>query len=89
MIEFLSGAVTLGYVIVGAWFLKFWKKTGDRLFVNFAVAFWLFALNQFLTWSLASFEREIRFEYVLRVLGFLVILIGIARKNAVVFRDKE
>jgi hypothetical protein len=69
MIEFLSGALTLGYVVVGA------------LFLSFAVAFWLFALNQYLTFYLSA-DREIQIEYVLRVLGFLVILVGIARKNA-------
>jgi hypothetical protein len=81
MIEFLSGALTLGYVVVGALFLRFWRKTRDRLFLSFAVAFWLFALNQYLTFYLSA-DREIQIEYVLRVLGFLVILVGIARKNA-------
>lgn len=81
MIEFLSGALTLGFVVIGAWFLKFWRKTRDRLFLSFGVAFWLFALNQFLTFFLSA-DREIRIEYVLRVLGFLVILVAIARKNA-------
>ena len=81
MIEFLSGALTFGFLIAGAWFLKFWKRTGDRLFLSFAVAFWLFAANQFLTFYLSG-DREVQYEYVLRVLGFLVILAGIARKNA-------
>ena len=81
MIEFLSGALTLGFVVIAAWFLRFWRRTGDRLFLSFSVAFWLFALNQFFTFYLSA-DREIRIEYVLRVLGFLVILVGIARKNA-------
>jgi hypothetical protein len=81
VIEFLSGALTLGFAVTGALFLKFWRKTRDRLFLTFAVAFWLFALNQLLT-SVLPPDREIRFEYLLRVLGFVVILIGIAQKNA-------
>lgn len=80
MIEFLSGALTLGFVIIGVWFLRFWKRTRDRLFLSFAIAFLLFALNQFLTFFI-TWEREIRYEYFLRVLGFFVILFGIARKN--------
>ena len=81
MIEFLSGALTLGFVMIGACFLRFWRRTGDRLFLSFAVAFGLFSVNQFLTFFLST-EREVQFEYVLRVLGFVVILIGIVRKNA-------
>lgn len=81
MIDFLSGALTLGFVLIGACFMRFWRRTGDRLFLSFAVAFWLFAVNQFLTFFLTS-DREVRYEYVLRVLGFVVILIGIVRKNA-------
>ena len=31
MIEFLSGAVTLGYLVAAAFLLRFWRKTSDRL----------------------------------------------------------
>jgi len=41
MIEFLSGAVTMGFAIASAFFLRFWRRTGDRLFLVFALAFWL------------------------------------------------
>ena len=81
MIEFLSGALTLGYILTGVCFLRFWRRTGDKLFRSFAIAFGLFAVNQFLTFFLST-EREVQYEYVLRVLGFVVILIGIVRKNA-------
>jgi hypothetical protein len=81
MVEFLSGALTLGFLVTAVCFLRFWKRTRDRLFLSFAIAFVLFAANQFLTFLLSG-DREIRFEYLLRVLGFVVILAGIARKNA-------
>lgn len=80
-IAFLSGAVALGYSIAGILFLKSWRRTGDRLFITFAVAFWLFALNQTLAVGGNGHGREIRYEYLLRVLGFILILVGIAGKN--------
>ena len=46
MIEFLSGAVTLGFLVAAGFFLRFWRKTADRLFLALAAAFVLFALNQ-------------------------------------------
>lgn len=82
MIDFLAGALTLGFVATGAFFLRFYRRTRDRLFLSFALAFWLFALNQIFTLALEGREREIRYEYVLRVLGFALILVAIARKNA-------
>ena len=44
MIEFLSGAVTLAYLMAAGFFLRFWRKTADRLFLAFTVAFVLFAV---------------------------------------------
>ena len=81
MIELLSGALLLSYAIAGVYFLRFWKRTGDRLFVHFAIAFWLLALNQ-LASSLPLVADETRgYEYLLRVLGFIVIIVGIIDKN--------
>lgn len=80
-IAFLSGAVTLGYAAVGLGFLRFWRRTGDALFRYFAIAFWLFALNQLLSAVLGGPERPFPYEYVLRVCGFLLIVLAIARKN--------
>jgi uncharacterized protein DUF5985 len=80
-IALLSGAVTLGYVVAGAMFLKSWQRTRDRLFISFALAFWLFALNQLLSATVSHNDRQIRYEYLLRVLGFVLILVGIAGKN--------
>jgi hypothetical protein len=33
LIDFLSGAVTMGFVIAGLFFLRFWKRTRERLFI--------------------------------------------------------
>ena len=81
MIEFLSGAVTLGFVIAAGFFLSFWRKTGDRLFVAFAAAFVLFALNQALATLLTVLLEPSSLIYVLRVLGFILILGAIVDKN--------
>lgn len=81
MIEFLAGAVTLGYLIATLFFLRFWRKTGDRLFIAFALAFLLFALNQGLAHVFAVYREPTSFVYALRVLGFVLILYAIIDKN--------
>ena len=81
MIEFLSGAATLGYLVAALFFLRFWRKTADRLFFMFALAFVLFALNQGLAHVFAVYREPASFIYALRVLGFVLILYAIVDKN--------
>jgi hypothetical protein len=81
MIDFLSGAVTLGFLVAGAFFLQFWRKTADRLFLAFAAAFALFALNQALSFVLTVVSEPWSLIYALRVIGFVVILAAIVDKN--------
>ena len=82
MIEFFSGAVTLGFLVAAGFFLRFWRQTADRLFLAFAVAFGLFALNQALASWLTVVIEPASLIYALRVLGFIIILGAIVDKNA-------
>ena len=82
MIAFLSGAVTLGFVVASVFFLRFWRRTGDRLFIAFAVAFALLALNQGLAQWLGQADERVMYTYLLRVLAFVIILLAIVDKNA-------
>jgi peptidoglycan/LPS O-acetylase OafA/YrhL len=81
MIEFLSGAVTMGFLVAAGFFARFWRDTGDRLFVAFAVAFALLALNQALAQWLGAADERVAYTYLLRVLGFILILAAIVDKN--------
>ena len=81
MIEFLSGAVTMGFVVAAVFFLRFWRRTADRLFLAFAVAFFLLALNQALAQWLGAADERVGYTYVLRVIGFVLILCAIVDKN--------
>lgn len=81
MTTFFAGAVTMGFAIAGVCFLRFWKQTRDRLFFHFAVAFWLFACNQLLTSVLAADDERAGYAYLLRVVGYVLILVAILGKN--------
>ena len=81
MIEFLSGATTMGYLLAAGFFARFWRKTADRLFLAFAIAFVLLALNQALALWLGSADERVGYTYLLRVLGFVMILAAIVDKN--------
>jgi peptidoglycan/LPS O-acetylase OafA/YrhL len=81
LVNFVSGAVTLGFFVAGAFFLKFWHRTRDRLFLAFAAAFVLLALNQTIATFLGAGNELTPFTYVLRVLGFVLILVAVVDKN--------
>ena len=42
---FLAGMVTAGFLAGGLFFARFWVRSRDCLFLAFAAAFWLLALN--------------------------------------------
>lgn len=79
--DFLSGTITMGFFVAGLFFLRFWKRTHDGLFIAFALAFWLLGLGQ----ALLSFTdipvEERSWLYLLRLAAFSLILISIWRKN--------
>ena len=78
---FVSGLVTMCFAAIGLCFMRFWTLNRDPLFIAFAVAFWLLAVNQALV-GLSVVPREERsWVYLLRVAAFLVIAIAIVRKN--------
>jgi hypothetical protein len=81
MIEFLAGAVTVGYLVAAGFFLRYWRKTAERLFFLFAVSFVLLALNQTLTHVLSVVIEPTSFVYILRVLAFVLILAAIIDQN--------
>ena len=80
-ITYFAGAVTLGYVVAAVFFLRFWRRTRDRLFLAFGAAFVLLSLNQALATFLGAGDELTPFTYVLRVLGFVLILYAIVDKN--------
>ncbi len=77
----LNGATTMALLAIGVFFLRFWRKSGDRLFAMFAAAFWLMAANR-LGLSLMSQEREqLTWLYAVRLAAFVLILVAIVDKN--------
>jgi hypothetical protein len=81
VIEFMAGCLTLGFVVAAVFFLRFWRKTAERLFLAFAIAFFLLALNQLLAGWLGAADERVGYTYLLRVLGFVLILGAIIDKN--------
>ena len=79
--DFLSGAVAFGFGVCALFFLRFWRRTRDELFISFALAFALLGIVQaFLALSNIPTEERVSI-YLFRLLAFVIILFAIFRKN--------
>jgi hypothetical protein len=81
MVAFMGGATAVGCLVAGLFFLRFWTRTRDRLFLAFAVAFWLMAANQALPVLMSRSDEAVGGIYLLRLTAFLLIIGAILAKN--------
>jgi hypothetical protein len=78
---FLWGALTMGCGTIALLFLRFWRLSRDRLLIFFAAAFGALALNWLLLGLIDPGEESRHYAYLVRLLGFTLILAGIIDKN--------
>jgi hypothetical protein len=78
---FLSGAVSALFLVAGLFFLRFWKRTRDGLFLAFALAFFLLGIGQGLLTLAVIPDEERSLLYLIRLAAFALILAAIIRKN--------
>ena len=79
--SFLSGAITMGFLVAGLLFLRFWRRTREPLFASFAAAFWLLGLAQALLALIGIPDEERSWLYLVRLLAFAIILASVWRAN--------
>jgi len=79
--DFLSGAVAFGFVVCALFFLRFWGRSRDFLFLAFALAFALLGTGQALL-AIGNVPTEERsYVFLIRLAAFTLIIIAIVRKN--------
>lgn len=81
MFGFVSGLITAGYLVAALFFMRFWSRSRDGLFLAFAAAFVLLAANQALLVISGIVAEDQTWLYLLRLFAFGLILLGIWRKN--------
>ena len=81
LIYFLSGAVTLGFFVGGLFFLRFWRRTGDKLVLAFSLAFGLLGVAQIVIAMTNVYFEDRSAAYLVRLAAFAIIIVAIGRKN--------
>jgi len=78
---FLLGAIAMASLIIGLFFFRFWKDTGDRFFLFFGSSFLVEGVNRAVLALTVDPNEELPFFYFVRFLSFVLILIAIGDKN--------
>ncbi|MEI7037025.1 DUF5985 family protein [Fulvimonas yonginensis] len=81
MLYFLGGAIAFGFFISGLFFLRFWRRTGDTLFLAFSAAFGLLGLAQLIIATINIYFEDSSAAYLIRLAAFALIITAIGRKN--------
>jgi len=87
MFLFLSGVVMAGCFVAATFFVRYRRRSGDRFFVFFAIAFALLGLERLGLAVRNAPEEPHTGMYFLRLAAFVLIIIAILDKNRGGSRD--
>lgn len=79
--EVYSGALMICCLVAGLFFLKFYRKTSDKLFKLFSISFFLLSFERLVLGYLGSRNEPSPLVYLIRLLAFLIIIYAIVDKN--------
>lgn len=78
----LEGATAFASLMASIYFLKFWRRTSDALFLFFAAAFAIDAVARFLLAVVQVTDSSEPVYFIPRLVTFGLIALSIAGKNA-------
>ena len=76
----LVGGIATACFVAGLFFLRFWRTSGDRFFLFFALSFWIEGAQRFLVFQFVSDEAS-PIYYIPRLVAYGLIIIAIVDKN--------
>jgi predicted permease len=80
---FMWGVLAMASLIAALFFLRFWRESRERLFAFFALAFAGLTANYvgLAIIDLPNDEAQQEYAYVVRLVAFVILIIGIIDKN--------
>jgi hydrogenase/urease accessory protein HupE len=81
MTLFLWGACAMASATIALFFWSFYRRTAERLLATFALGFATLAVHWVGLAIVQPVEETRHYFYVLRLVAFLLIIIGIVDKN--------
>lgn len=81
MAEMLIGGIGVAAFAVGIFFLRFWRVSGDRFFLLFALAFWIEGAHRIASYQWFGTDEATPLHYLVRILAYGLIIAAIVDKN--------
>ena len=78
---FLSGAIAMACFAIALFLFRFWRRTGDRLFLMFGAAFLLMIVERIILVAIGSSHEFVAYVYLVRLFAFVLIIAAIVDKN--------
>ena len=81
MNDILTGAIAMASAVIAMFFLRFWRNTGDRFFLWFALSFGIEGAHR--VYAAVSYQEseDSPLHYLIRLLAYGLILWAILEKN--------
>jgi hypothetical protein len=86
MYQLITGMLTILSLVAALFFAISWRRTSDRFFLIFALAFTLLAIERLILGLLNLPESPLLSIYIVRLVAFLLIIIAIVDKNRTALR---
>jgi hypothetical protein len=77
----LVGGISVAAFAAGLFFLRFWRSTGDRFFLFFAVSFWIEGAHRLALYQWVGSDEASPLYYLPRLVAYGLIIAAIVDKN--------
>ncbi|MGF6272429.1 hypothetical protein ABIB38_000785 [Massilia sp. UYP11] len=81
MTDLLAGAIAMASITIALFFLRFWRASGDRFFLYFALSFAIEGLHRVYAALRDDGGEYSPLHYLIRLLAYGLILWAILEKN--------
>ena len=81
MNAFFGGAASVSLLVIAMFFVRFWTRTRDRLFLYFTAAFLVMMAERIVRVMIVGENEWAQQIYTARLMAFLLIILGIVDKN--------
>ena len=81
MTNLITGAICMGSLVIALFFLRFWRNSGDRFFLYFALSFFIEGLRRVYSAVNDAGGEDSPLHYLIRLLAYGLILWAILEKN--------
>jgi len=89
MANLITGMIAMGSLVIGLCFLRFWRATGDRFFLYFALSFGIEGVHRVATALSFDEHEDSPWHYLIRLLAYGLIIWAIVAKNLPARRPRD